>query len=51
MGEVTQLLHRVRQGENEALAELFRLVYPDLRRVAHARLGAHQRNTLLTNAF
>jgi len=47
MGEVTQLLHRVRQGENEALAELFRLVYPDLRRVAHARLGAHQRNTLL----
>ena len=47
MGEVTQLLHRVRQGENEALAELFRLAYSDLRRVAHARLGAHQRNTLL----
>jgi hypothetical protein len=38
MGEVTQLLHWVRQGENEALAELFRLAYPDLRRVAHARL-------------
>ncbi|MFM8517309.1 MAG: ECF-type sigma factor [Nevskiaceae bacterium] len=47
MGEVTQLLDRVRQGESDALAELFRLVYPDLRRVAHARLGAHQRNTLL----
>ena len=47
MGDVTQLLDRVRQGESEALAELFRLVYPDLRRVAHARLGAHQRNTLL----
>jgi RNA polymerase sigma factor (TIGR02999 family) len=47
MGEVTQLLDRVRQGESDALAELFRLVYPDLRRLAHARLGAHQRNTLL----
>ncbi|MBU3671011.1 MAG: sigma-70 family RNA polymerase sigma factor [Sinobacteraceae bacterium] len=47
MGEVTQLLDRARQGESDALAELFRLVYPDLRRVAHARLGAHQRNTLL----
>jgi RNA polymerase sigma factor (TIGR02999 family) len=47
MGEVTQLLDRARQGESDALAELFRLVYPDLRRLAHARLGAHQRNTLL----
>ncbi|NDE03006.1 MAG: sigma-70 family RNA polymerase sigma factor [Gammaproteobacteria bacterium] len=47
MGEVTQLLDRARQGEGDALADLFRLVYPDLRRLAHARLGAHQRNTLL----
>ena len=34
MGEITQLLHRWREGSREAENELFALVLPDLRRLA-----------------
>jgi RNA polymerase sigma factor (TIGR02999 family) len=35
MGDVTQLLQQWRQGSREAEAELFELVLPNLRRLAH----------------
>src|SRR5437667_12610626 len=35
MSEITQLLHRWRDGNREAENELFALVLPDLRRLAH----------------
>src|SRR5437773_1900290 len=35
MGEVTQLLHKWREGDREAENELFSLVLPNLRRLAH----------------
>ena len=34
-GEVTELLHRWRQGDRAAESELFELVLPNLRRLAH----------------
>jgi RNA polymerase sigma factor (TIGR02999 family) len=34
MGDITQLLHKWRQGSREAEDELFTLVFPDLRRLA-----------------
>src|SRR2546423_570042 len=35
MGDVTQLLHKWREGSRKAENELFSLVLPDLRRIAH----------------
>jgi RNA polymerase sigma factor (TIGR02999 family) len=35
MGDITQLLHKWREGSREAENELFALVLPDLRRLAH----------------
>jgi RNA polymerase sigma-70 factor, ECF subfamily len=35
MGEITELLHKWRDGDREAENELFSLVLPDLRRLAH----------------
>jgi RNA polymerase sigma-70 factor, ECF subfamily len=35
MGEITELLHKWRDGDREAENELFALVLPDLRRLAH----------------
>jgi RNA polymerase sigma factor (TIGR02999 family) len=35
MGEITELLHKWRDGDREAENELFVLVLPDLRRLAH----------------
>ena len=35
MGDITQLLHQWRNGDREAENELFGLVVPDLRRLAH----------------
>jgi len=43
MGEITLLLERVRSGERAALDELFETLYPQLRRIAHARLAGHDR--------
>jgi RNA polymerase sigma factor (TIGR02999 family) len=44
MGDVTQLIDQARQGDPAALGRLFELLYPDLRRIAHARLSSHQRD-------
>src|SRR5712671_2240044 len=35
MGDITQLLHRWREGNREAEDELFAIVLPNLRRLAH----------------
>ncbi len=47
MGDVTLLIARAREGDHEALGGLFELLYPDLRRIAHARLSSHVRNDQL----
>jgi RNA polymerase sigma factor (TIGR02999 family) len=47
MGDVTQLLVRAREGDRGALGHLFELLYPDLRRIAHARLAPHVRDGVL----
>ena len=44
MGDVTQLIARARAGDCSALDALFELRYPDLRRIAHARLSGHARS-------
>lgn len=38
MGDVTVLLNAARQGEPLAMGQLFELLYPELQRIAHARL-------------
>jgi RNA polymerase sigma factor (TIGR02999 family) len=38
MGDITLLIQRARDGDRSALDSLFEAVYPDLRRIAHARL-------------
>ncbi len=38
MGEVTVLLQAARQGEGLAVSRIFELLYPELKRIAHARL-------------
>jgi RNA polymerase sigma factor (TIGR02999 family) len=38
MGDITLLIQRARAGDRAALDSLFEAVYPDLRRIAHARL-------------
>lgn len=38
MGDITQMIERARGGDRGALDSLFEAVYPDLRRIAHARL-------------
>jgi RNA polymerase sigma factor (TIGR02999 family) len=47
MGDVTLLIEQARAGEGAALGRLFELLYPDLRRIAHARLAPHQRDAML----
>jgi len=47
VGEITQLLHRAQGGDRAAFDSLFELLYPELKRIAHARLFSHQRDTLL----
>jgi RNA polymerase sigma factor (TIGR02999 family) len=44
MGNVTDLLTLARAGDDGAIGRLFELLYPDLRRIAHARLSAHRRD-------
>jgi RNA polymerase sigma factor (TIGR02999 family) len=43
MGDITLLIARARQGERAAFDELVHALYPELRRIAHARLAGHQR--------
>ena len=38
MGDVTELLQNARNGAPLAMGQLFELLYPDLKRIAHARL-------------
>ena len=47
MGDITQWIAAARGGDRSAFDKLFDLLYPDLRRIAHARLTGHVRNTLL----
>lgn len=44
MGDITQLIALARGGDRPALDALFDQLYPDLRRIAHARLSGHQRS-------
>lgn len=47
MGDITNLIHRARAGESDAVGGLFDALYPELRRIAHARLSRNVRDTLL----
>lgn len=47
MGQVTSLLSAIGQGEREALGELYELLYPELRRLAHSRVRRSGDLTLL----
>lgn len=47
MSDITALLERAREGERAALDEIFRLLYPQLRSMAHARLSGHQREPVV----
>ena len=47
MGDITELLHQARTGDQSALDALFTELQPELRRLAHARLARGGRHTLL----
>jgi RNA polymerase sigma factor (TIGR02999 family) len=47
MGQITELIARARGGERDAFDALFQALYPELKRLAHARLARHQRGTLM----
>jgi len=49
-GQITQLLERVSDGEEDALSALFSLVYAELRLIARRQLAGHRRSTLSTTA-
>ena len=49
-GQVTQLLERVGNGEDDALKTLFSLVYAELRMIARRQLSGHRKSTLSTTA-
>jgi RNA polymerase sigma factor (sigma-70 family) len=48
MGDVTELLRAARDGETLAVDRIVELLYPQLRRIAHARLR-HRDDRLLLN--
>lgn len=47
MGDVTQLIEQARGGDRAALDQIFGLLYPELRRIAHRRLAPHERSGML----
>jgi RNA polymerase sigma factor (TIGR02999 family) len=47
MSDITDLILRARSGDSAAVGALFDALYPDLRRIAHARLSRNVRDTLL----
>lgn len=54
MSEVTVLLQEARQGNAEAIAQVFEAIYPELKRIARYRLarddgGTHLNTTALVN--
>jgi RNA polymerase sigma factor (TIGR02999 family) len=48
MGDITILLAQARAGDRGALDGLFQRLYPDLRRIARARLAPHRRDPMLS---
>lgn len=52
IGEVTRLLHKLRDGETEAFDELFSIVYAELKKIARQALRDQRRgHTLQTTAL
>lgn len=47
MGDITQLLQRAKAGDRDALDSVFHALYPELRRIARARLSGHVRDTVM----
>jgi len=47
MGDITELLHKWREGDREAENELFALVLPDLRRLAHYLMKSERKDHTL----
>ena len=47
MGQVTTLLSAIGHGEQRAFGELYELLYPELRRLAHSRMRRSGEMTLL----
>lgn len=45
--ELTLLIERYQQGDDGAFAALVEEVYDQLRRIAHAQLGSHQRDAMV----
>lgn len=43
MGDITLLIEQAREGDRTAFDRIFELLYPELRAVAHRRLGRHAR--------
>ena len=50
MGDMTVLLARARGGDRPAFDALFERLYPELRRLAHARLARHKRGAGMETA-
>jgi len=51
MGDITELLVRARDGEAAAFNALFTTLYPDLRRIARARLRQNANGPMQTTAL
>jgi len=51
VGDVTLLLQAAQRGDGVAIGRLFELLYPDLRRIAHARLRGGAPDLLNTTAL
>src|ERR1700710_3244273 len=47
MSEVTLLIERARGGSREAFDQLFEILYPELRQIAHRRLARGARDGLM----
>jgi RNA polymerase sigma factor (TIGR02999 family) len=47
MGEITVLIQRAGEGDAQARDAVFSMLYGDLRKLAHARIGQNSRHTLL----
>jgi len=47
MGDITALISQARGGDAEARDRVFEALYPELRRIAHARLSRNLRDTLM----
>ena len=50
MGDITLLIEQARDGDRAAFDRLFEKLYPELRAVAHRRLGRHARAAIPPDA-